>query len=356
MNAQPQQKSPPGKQGEYYTDMPVGEILRRARTHYGQTLNDVEAILRIRAAQLASIEEGKLDELPGRVYAIGFVRTYSEYLGLDGDKMVSLFKLQSVGNKARPELSFPVSAAESKLPGVFLIVASLVAVVGIVILFSLFKAGGNESAVEEIPSVSESAKTQNNASSIPAPQPVPQPAAATSAPEPALTVTTDPVVDPNAPSPARIVIFVRDNTWVEIRNSSGKAIISQVLNPGERYNVPDEQGLVLATGNIGGLDFIIDGQHIAPLGNKGDVARGIKLDPSLFKSKSGKPFPARTESQPVKPASAKATASSMDGAWRSAIKPAEQQQRQAMPPQPLPVQSNAPEPIPVPGAASGTVR
>ncbi len=342
MNAQPQQKSPPGKPEEYYTDMPVGEILRRARTHYGQSLNDVEAILRIRASQLASIEEGKLHELPGRAYAIGFVRTYSEYLGLDGDKMVSLFKLQSVGNKARPALSFPVTAEDSKLPGILIVAASIAAIVAIAVVFSMSSRGGGESAsaVEQIPVVSESVKTAVQAP-IPAPQPVPQPAPVATPVQPApLTVAGE----PDAPPPARIVILVRDNTWVEIRNSSGKPLISQVLNPGERYMVPDEQGLVLATGNIGGLEFIVDGERIPPLGNKGDVARGIKLDPGLFSAKKARTPAGRAQSRADRPAS--------DGAWRAAIKPSQQQ---AMPPQPVPVQPEE-QPIAIPGAATGTVR
>ena len=90
-----------------YTDLSVGEILRRTRLYYGQSLNDVEINLRIRASQLDLLEQNHIAHLPGRVYAIGFVRAYSEYLGLDGDKMVHLFKAQSVGKKWRPKLSFP---------------------------------------------------------------------------------------------------------------------------------------------------------------------------------------------------------------------------------------------------------
>ncbi|MBU0859077.1 MAG: helix-turn-helix domain-containing protein, partial [Alphaproteobacteria bacterium] len=100
--------STPQKNWENLTDMTVGEILRRTRLHYGQSLTDVESILRIRAAQLQALEDGRIDLLPGRVYAIGFVRAYAEYLGLDGEKMVHLFKAQA-GNPPRPraELHFP---------------------------------------------------------------------------------------------------------------------------------------------------------------------------------------------------------------------------------------------------------
>jgi cytoskeleton protein RodZ len=364
MNAQPA-KDAAGKQWEYYTDMPVGEILRRARVHYSQSLDDVEAVLRIRAQQLGAIEEGKLDELPGRVYAIGFVRSYAEYLGLDGDKMVHLFKIQSVGNKAKPELNFPVAASDSKLPGVFLIAASLAAVILIAVMFSIF--GGSKKisgGPEEIPSVSDDIKAE---ATKPVPTSLPAPAPQQVAAAPAQTLS-QPVTIPGtpalpgaaAPTPSRIVIGVQDNTWVEIRNSAGKPIISQVLNPGETYMVPNETGLVLATGNIGGLEFTVDGQIIPALGAKGDVARGIKLDPDSMK-------PASLRNKVLKPVVSVTPAGGVPAAtspaWQSAIKPAPA--NGTMPPQPTPVQmertrlkpqDEAYKPIRIPGASSGTVR
>ncbi len=62
-------------------EIPVGEILRRTRIHYKQSIQDIERALRIRADQIEAIENGSVEKLPGRVYAVGFIRTYSEYLG-----------------------------------------------------------------------------------------------------------------------------------------------------------------------------------------------------------------------------------------------------------------------------------
>src|SRR5690606_13898422 len=108
-----------------YADLPVGEILRRGREHYNLSLNDVEAALRIRASQLGAIEQGRLDLLPGRVYAVGFVRAYAEYLGLDGGRIVQLFKAQSGESRKSPELHFPVAASESKVPNKFMLAGAL---------------------------------------------------------------------------------------------------------------------------------------------------------------------------------------------------------------------------------------
>lgn len=113
---------------ELITDMPVGEILRRGREHYGQSLQDVERFLRIRAAQLHALETGKNELLPGKTYALGFVRSYSEYLGLDGEKMVQLYKKQSGGGpKIETNLTYAAPASDGKIPAFALALVCVVA-------------------------------------------------------------------------------------------------------------------------------------------------------------------------------------------------------------------------------------
>jgi cytoskeleton protein RodZ len=77
----------------------------------------------------------------------------------------------------------------------------------------------------------------------------------------------------------RIVLEITDASWVEIRNASGSAILRQVLKPGDVYFVPDEEGLVMATGNAGGITVKVDGKPIKPLGETGQIRRKISLDP-----------------------------------------------------------------------------
>ena len=302
-----------------HANMPVGEILRRTRVHYGQSIVDVENVLRIRAVHLTALENGKSADLPARVYAIGFLRAYSEYLGLDGEKMVTLFKSQSVGSRARPELNFPVAASDSKLPGMLITGVSLAAIILTVSLFSIFHHHAKTTRTqEEIPPVS--AQMKNDAR---APVAKVLPAVAAVPVIQAAAVSAAGAVNGAAPAPLaatdpanRIVIDIKDTTWLEIRNASGKAIISRVLNPGDKYLVPNEDGLILATGNIGGLDFIVDGKAVPPLGNQGDVARGIKLDPDAMAGKSGKPGTAAPMAQPAPAAEVEEQS---DAAWQSSI-------------------------------------
>ena len=65
----------------------VGEKLREAREIRGVDLFRVERDTKIRSKYLAALEDGDFAELPGDVYARGFLRNYATYLGLDADEM-----------------------------------------------------------------------------------------------------------------------------------------------------------------------------------------------------------------------------------------------------------------------------
>jgi cytoskeletal protein RodZ len=65
----------------------VGERLREARDIRGVDLYRVERDTKIRSKYLAALESGEFTDLPGDVYARGFLRNYATYLGLDADEI-----------------------------------------------------------------------------------------------------------------------------------------------------------------------------------------------------------------------------------------------------------------------------
>lgn len=106
----------------------VGATLRSRREERGEDLRYVAQMLRIRYPYLKAIEDGRPDELPGPTYAVGFVRTYADHLGLDSDKLVQRFKAEAAGLQSRADLHFPAPLPESKIPsGAVLVVAVLLA-------------------------------------------------------------------------------------------------------------------------------------------------------------------------------------------------------------------------------------
>lgn len=78
----------------------VGRALRKARLRLGLTVEEAALGTRLRAEYLAALEREAFEELPGEVYARSFLRSYGRYLGLDADKVVSVYE-RAVG-RGRP--------------------------------------------------------------------------------------------------------------------------------------------------------------------------------------------------------------------------------------------------------------
>ena len=95
----------------------VGDTLRSARERMGKALPEVATQLRIRQPYLLALEEGRHKDLPGGTYAVGFLRTYAEFLGLDGEEMVRRFRQDAAGDlHSRSELVFPSPVSEGRIP------------------------------------------------------------------------------------------------------------------------------------------------------------------------------------------------------------------------------------------------
>ena len=98
------------------TGADLGVLLRAARLRRGDDLRQVADTLRIRFVYLEAIEEGRFDVLPGKTYANGFIRTYSEYLGLDGEQIVRRLNLEGVVSTNEAELRFPTVIPDKRYP------------------------------------------------------------------------------------------------------------------------------------------------------------------------------------------------------------------------------------------------
>lgn len=73
----------------------IGQSLREARLARGATLEGVEAKTRIRTRYLRALENEHFDELPGEAYAKGFLRTYADHLGLDGQEYLAAYRART---------------------------------------------------------------------------------------------------------------------------------------------------------------------------------------------------------------------------------------------------------------------
>ncbi len=101
------------------------------------------------------------------------------------------------------------------------------------------------------------------------------------------------------PGPGTVLVATAP-TWVQVRDATGKILYDHILQKGDTWTVPSGQtGLLLTTGNAGGLAISRDGVIGPVLGRDGAVLRRISLDVGTPPTS---PAPAATTSPPVAPA------------------------------------------------------
>jgi len=81
----------------------IGNSLREARLRQGLDFPELEQATKIRGKYLRALEDEQFDILPGQTYVKGFLRTYSEYLGLDGQLYVDEYNSRYIpGDEETP--------------------------------------------------------------------------------------------------------------------------------------------------------------------------------------------------------------------------------------------------------------
>jgi cytoskeleton protein RodZ len=182
----------------------IGNSLREARVRQQLELSEVELATKIRSRYLRALEEENFETLPAQTYVKGFLRTYADYLGLDGQLYVDEFNSR-YGDEDEPREQ--VVARRTSQVGrhhrrlerrwVAFALAGIAAVV--VFVIAAWRFGGNNN--EQIPNLGATTPTTTRK--------VPKPAA------------TAPV-KPAKPKPVTFRLYMRadhGNCWMDVRRS-----------------------------------------------------------------------------------------------------------------------------------------
>lgn len=287
----------------------VGGDLRLARERLGWTLPSVAAQLRIRLPYLEAIEEGRLGDLPGNAYAVGFLRTYAGAVGLDPDEISRRFRAEAADVNRKTELSFPAPVPERGVPAGAVVLVGLVLVAGAYVGWYRLS-GTNAPRVEVVQAIPD--RLTPLVPPPPAPSVASVPVVAPPAPPvPLLVPTISPLAVPPstlaaATAPAsppaadggRLVVRAKAEAWVQVRDKAGPVVFNRTMRAGETWPVPNKSGLLLTVGNAGGTELLMDGIATASLGAEGAVRRDLPLD--VDQVRDGKL--AATATAPVRPA------------------------------------------------------
>jgi hypothetical protein len=135
----------------------IGNSLREARVRRGLDFNQAELATKIRGKYLRALEDEQFEMLPAETYVKGFLRTYAEYLGLDGQLYVDEYNSRFVSDeyseaRARRSAARP-QRRNRRIETNVVLVALATIVILTVIVISAWKAsgGGNAPAVKATP-------------------------------------------------------------------------------------------------------------------------------------------------------------------------------------------------------------
>jgi cytoskeleton protein RodZ len=296
----------------------VGETLRRERIRRNLSLDGISDQLKISARLLEAIEEERFEKLPGGVFTRSFVRQYARYLGLDEEEVIGELQRTLEPQPAVPqfaesrkpeiEISLPRVAGweavgdnkgsqwSSWVPSLILVLLVMLACGGAYYWLqrphrlaasqpiTVQKATPSQ-AESGPPAVQPDAPAKVAANAAPAPENPPAqgnpPALAgpeTAAPSVASAATPAPEPNPNAL--VRVQMIAQEPVWVSAK-TDGKVSFIGTLASNESRWVDANDSVLLKLGNAGGINILLNGKPIGPVGPKGQI-RTLQLTPGGF--------------------------------------------------------------------------
>lgn len=287
----------------------VGTLLKNMRQEKGLKIVEIAKKLCIRKQYLEAIEESNYAEVPPFPYGTGFIRSYADFLGLNSSNIVELYKEETTEKKP-VIVNLTKTQTKSAMPNGIYVLASLIALGVLYGAWTMWNNGDDEidpvsneqvNENDELVVFEELTMPQQNENDIKVSDAVleeeitvtvteetPQESVAET---PVTEVKNEEKIETTASEvksesqdtevkvqntvvvPERgVFIEVLEETWIEVRNES-KLYISKVLQPGASYTLPNDKGLILSVGKLGGVNVYVNGKKtdIARIGRKMNI-------------------------------------------------------------------------------------
>ncbi len=151
----------------------AGPFLASARLAAGLDIADVATATKIKAGHIEAIETGNTAGLPATPYAVGFVRVYAAYLGLDADAIAAEFRKEVTAARPEPEPSArtaPVPAYEASSGVKIISLFGIVAIVGFAIWIA-FQVAGKGASEDSINAGADAPRVRVSETRAEAPRP-----------------------------------------------------------------------------------------------------------------------------------------------------------------------------------------
>ncbi len=231
----------------------IGDSLREARTRRGFSPADVHKAIRIRERYLTALEEERWDMLPGEAYTKGFLRTYSEHLGLNGQLYIDEYNARIARHDEEAPPFVPHASVDGRhlQRGVLMTLAAILVVGAAVAGLAAWRLAGS--------STPPRTQSPSGAGSV-----------AAAAPPPTVTAKTTSAVTTPAVSTAPVftrISAARGRCWLLVRvgGPNGALLYEGVLEQGQVKLFHFTTKLWLRMGRPSALDITVAGKTVGGL-------------------------------------------------------------------------------------------
>lgn len=233
----------------------IGDSLREARTRRGLSSADVQKGIRIRERYLTALEEERWELLPGEAYTKGFLRTYAEFLGLDGNLYIEEYNAR-IAHDDEPLVPQTLAPAHNPRRGVMRTLMGILVVSAVIASLAAWgTSGSKKNGAAALRLQDAAAATPVKARALPHAQPLPVMPAATAVPATKTAITA-----------------ARGRCWVSVRTGgpNGQILFQGVLEQGRTLHYTLGHRLWVRMGRPGNLDISLGAHRV----------NGLPADPS----------------------------------------------------------------------------
>lgn len=278
----------------------LGQLLKKARTQKGMTLDELQDITKIRKRYLEAIEEGNYKVLPGNFYVRAFIKSYSEAVGLEPEEVMRLFRSVIPETNPEPVIIEPKrrrttrsSDKVGKWTSRLLVIAFPLLIIAIIYYYVSNNVAGDDPAAKSPPLTDSVIDEQGQGEEqpidepdTPVDEPDPEP------PEPVMELvfvksegSTDYYAISNAAQMVVELEIVGDRCWLSVQRDSSKGeYVERSLNlaRGDKREWTFDSSAYLNFGRASAAVVKVNGQEI----NMGDSSnpRRIQLDFTALES------------------------------------------------------------------------
>lgn len=227
----------------------AGRKLSEARRQRGWTLDEVADRIRVRKEFLEALEEMNVKLLPGKAYALAFLRSYARELGIEEKAIVDQFQDEcALTRDDAPKAAIRTPTSKPKQRPPWAAAAVLVLIAAVFVGWRALDSQLRSETEQQVAASTEGASVGSTPAST-------------------------------APAPQRVVeIRAVADAWLEARGPDGTVFLSRNLRAGDVYRPDPSPGWTLHARDGGAFELYVNGATAGLLGTAGMPVLGRSID------------------------------------------------------------------------------